>query len=66
MSRIMCRTMTVAAALVLGIGAAQAQQPRTEKTISLAIAGELVSAARPAGIATTNAHRPHSTGSRIA
>jgi uncharacterized protein GlcG (DUF336 family) len=37
--------MTVAAALVLGIGAAQAQQPRTEKTISLAIAGELATAA---------------------
>jgi len=45
MSKIMCRTMTVAAALVPGIGAAQAQQPRTEKTISLAIAGELAAVA---------------------
>ena len=45
MSKIMCRTMTVAAALVPGIGAAQVQQPRTEKTISLAIAGELAAVA---------------------
>jgi len=44
MGKIRWITMTVAAALVLGIGAAQAQQPRTEKTISLAIAGELAAA----------------------
>ena len=44
MGKIRWITMTVAAALVLGIGAAQAQQPRTEKTISVAIAGELAAA----------------------
>jgi len=45
MRNIMRRTMIVAASLVLGIGFAQAEPLRTEKNISLAIAGELAATA---------------------
>lgn len=44
MKKIPGKTITVAAILVLGIGSLHAQ-PRTEKTVSLAIANELAAAA---------------------